>query len=138
MDHEELPQRVVVERLAAPALVVHAVGHRFRAACTRQGCPRADNGHNVADGISALSIGIGYARANAVGIVERDRRAVPPCMRVCGSLVVRCSVTGLVRGVRGPEQFNLKRIPRIKKSLLKVFRKPSEWEGRHLRFTTGY
>ena len=138
MDHEKLPQRVGVERLAAPAFVVHAVGHRFRAPCTRQGCPRADNGHNVADGISALSIGIGYARANAVGIVKRDRRAVPPCVRVCGSLVVRCSVAGLVRGVRAPEQFILKRKTRIKKSLLEAFTKPSEWEGRHLRFTTGY
>ena len=51
----------------------HAVEHRFRVACTRQGGPRADNGHNVADGIYALSVGIGCGRADAVGTVERDR-----------------------------------------------------------------
>ena len=71
--HEKLPQRVVgSERLAAPMLVFHAVEHRFGVACIRQGGPRADNGHNVADGISALSVGIGYARADAVGTIERD------------------------------------------------------------------
>ena len=71
--HEKLPQRVVgSERLAAPLLVLHAVEHCFGVACTRQGGPRADSGHNVADGISALSVGIGCARADAVDTVERD------------------------------------------------------------------
>ena len=58
--HEKLPQRVVgSERHAAPLLMLHAVEHRFGVACTRQGGPRADNGHSVADRISALSVGIG-------------------------------------------------------------------------------
>ena len=72
VDHEKLPQRVESERLAATPLMLHAVEHRFEVACTRQGCPRADNGHNVADGISTLSVGIECARANGVGTVERD------------------------------------------------------------------
>ena len=72
--HEKLPQWVVgSEPLAAPPIMLHAVGHRLGVACTRQGGPRVDNGHNVADEISALSVGIGCARADAVGTVERDR-----------------------------------------------------------------
>ena len=50
----------------------HAVKHRFGVACTRYCSPRADDGHNVADEISALSADIGCARADAVGTVERD------------------------------------------------------------------
>ena len=52
--------------------MLHAVEQRFRVACTRQGGPRADNGLNVAGGISALSIGIGCAWADAFGTIERD------------------------------------------------------------------
>ena len=71
--HEKLPQRVVSsERLAAALLMLHVVEHRFGVACTRQGGPRADKGHNAAHGISALIIGIGCARADTVGTVERD------------------------------------------------------------------
>ena len=65
-----------------------AVEHRFGVACTRQGGPRADNGHNVADGISALSAGDGCARTDAVSAVERDgllRHA-----RVCVDLPPLC------------------------------------------------
>ena len=58
--------------LPTPLLMLHAVEHRFGIACTRQGGPRADNGLNFAEGISALSVGIGCARAGAVGTVERD------------------------------------------------------------------
>ena len=72
VDHEKNPQRIECERLAAPPLMLHEVEHRFGVACTRQVCPRADNGHNVADGISVLSVGIGCVRANAVGTVKRD------------------------------------------------------------------
>ena len=58
--HEKPRQRVVVsERLAAPLLMLHGVEHSFGVACTRQGGPRADNGHNVADEIFAPSVGIG-------------------------------------------------------------------------------
>eukprot|EP00904_Undaria_pinnatifida_P002607 jgi/Undpi1/12347/HiC_scaffold_5.g02021.m1 len=52
-------------------LLLHAIEHHFEVACTRQGGPRGDNGHNVADGTSALSVGIGRARADAVGTAER-------------------------------------------------------------------
>ena len=52
--------------------MLHAVEHHFGVACTREGGPRADNGHNFADGISALSVGNECARADAVGTVERD------------------------------------------------------------------
>ena len=52
--------------------MVHAVEHRCGVACTCPGGPRADNGHDVADGISALSVGIGCGRADVVGTVERD------------------------------------------------------------------
>ena len=93
VDHEKLTQRVVgSERLAAPLLMLHAVEHRFGVACTRQGGPRTDSGHNFADGISALSVGIGCARADAVGTVERDWLFRRVCVCVCGSPAVRCSV----------------------------------------------
>ena len=73
VNHENLPQRVVgSERRAAPLFMLHAVEHRFGFACTRQRDPRADDCHHFADGISALSVGIGCARAEAVGTVERD------------------------------------------------------------------
>ena len=72
VDLEKLPQRVESERLSVPPLMLHAVEHRFGVACTRQGCPRAYNGHKVADGISPLSVGIECARAIGVGTVERD------------------------------------------------------------------
>ena len=52
--------------------MLHAVEHRFGVACTRQGGPRAGNGHNFADGISALSVCVGCARAEAVGTVEKN------------------------------------------------------------------
>ena len=59
--------------------MVHAVEHLFRVACTRQGGPRAGNSRIVAYGISALSVGIGCARNDAVGTVQRDG----PFRRVC-------------------------------------------------------
>ena len=43
--------------------MLQVVEHRFGVACTYQGGPRADNGHNVADGIPVLSVGIASARA---------------------------------------------------------------------------
>ena len=61
-----------VERLAGPLPILHAVEHGFGVACTRQGGPRVNNGHNIVNGISTLSVGIGCARADAVGTVERD------------------------------------------------------------------
>ena len=73
VDHEALPQHVVgSKRLAAPLLMLHAVEHRFGVACTRQGAPRVDSDQKVADGISALSVGIGCARADLVGTFARD------------------------------------------------------------------
>ena len=59
-------------RLSAALLVLHAVDRRFGVARSRQGDLRADKGHTVADGISALSVGIGCARADAVGTVKKD------------------------------------------------------------------
>ena len=110
--HEKLPQRVVEsERLAAPLLMLQAVEHLFGVACSRQGDPRAHNGHNVADGMSALSIGIGCAPGLAVGTVERDGLFRHVC--VCGSPAKRCSVTGHVRGIRSLKQFTLKYVSRI-------------------------
>ena len=71
--------------------MLRAVEHRFGVACTHRGGLRAENGHNVADGISTLSVGIGCARADAVGTVERDGlfRHVCVCV-VCGSPAMRC------------------------------------------------
>ena len=87
--HEELAQRVDgSERHAAPMLLLHAIEHHFEVACTRQGGPRGDNGHNVADGTSALSVGIGRARADAVGTAER---AGTPCVRACVDLPPLCA-----------------------------------------------
>ena len=134
VDREKLPQRDVgSERLAGPLLMLHAIEHCFGVACTRQGGPRPDIGHNVADGISALSVGIGCARADAVGTVEKDGLFRPVC--VCGSPAVCCSVTGHVRGIRSPQQLTLKAVPRIKNAFLQL-RKPKKSESRHLRFTT--
>ena len=83
VDREKLPQRVVgSERLASRLLMFHAVEYPFGVACTRQGGPRPDNGHNVADGISALNVGIGCARADVVGTVEKDGLFRPVCMCV--------------------------------------------------------
>ena len=71
--------------------MLHAVEHRFGVACTRQGGRRPDNGHNVADGISALSVGIGCARADAVGTAERDGLFSPVC--VCVDLPLCAAVS---------------------------------------------
>ena len=79
------------ERLAAALLMLHAGEHRFGVACTRQGGSRADSDHNVADGISALGVGIGCARANAVGIVERDGLFCNVC--VCVDLPLCAAVS---------------------------------------------
>ena len=73
--------------------MLHAVEHRFGVACTRQGSPRADNGHNVADGISALSVGIGCARADLVGTVERNGLFRHVCACVCGSPALCAAVS---------------------------------------------
>ena len=106
--------------------MLHAVEHSFGVACTHQGGPRADNGHNVAAGISALSVGIlcqmrqGWRRRH-----RRERWAVPPC--VCGFPAVRCSLTGHVKGI-SPQQFTLTAVPRIKKTFLHL-RKPSRKVG---------
>ena len=112
--YEKSPLRVVgSERFAAPLLTLYAVEHRFGVACTRQGGPRADNAHNVADGIAALRFGTGCARAEAVGTSERDGLFRHVCAHVCGSPAVRCSVTGHVRGIRNPQQFTAKAVPRF-------------------------
>ena len=102
--------------------MLQEVEHRFGVACTPQGGPRADNDDNVADGISALSVGMGCARADAVGTVERDGLFRHACVYVwicmCGSPAVRysSSVTGHVRGFLSPQQFTSKAVPH-KKSL---------------------
>ena len=75
--------------------MLHAVERRFGVACTRQGGPRADNGYNVADGISALSVGIGCARVDAVGIVERDELF----RHVCVDLPLCAAVSQGMKGV---------------------------------------
>ena len=119
VDRVKLPQRVVgSERVAEPLLMLHAVVHRFGVACTRQGGTRADNGHNAADGISALRVGIGCARVDAVGTVKGDGLFRHVC--VCGSFAVRCSVTGHVRVIRSPQQFTLKTAPGIKMVFLQL------------------
>ena len=90
----------------APLLMLFAVEHCFGVACTRQGGSKADNDHNVADRISALSVGSGCARADAVGTFERG--AVPPCVLcVCRSPAACCKVTGHVRGICSPQKFTL-------------------------------
>ena len=96
--HEQLPPGVVgSERLARPLLILHTVEHLFGVACARQGGPRVDNGHNVADGISALRFGIACARADAVGTVERDGLFRHVC--VCVDLPLCAAVSQGMGGV---------------------------------------
>ena len=71
--------------------MLYAVEHLFGVACSRQGGPQDDNGRNLADGISALSVGPGCARADAVGTVERYRLFHQLRVCMCGYLVVHCS-----------------------------------------------
>ena len=111
--HEKIPQRVVgSERLAAPLLILHAVEHRCGVACTRQSGPRADNSHNVANGISALVVALG-SPALTPSAPSREMGRSTTCARECGSPAVRCSATGHVRGTRSPQQFTLKAVFRI-------------------------
>ena len=70
--------------------MLNAVEHSFGVEGTRQGGPRADNGHNIADGISALSVGIGCTRADAVGTVDRDGLLRHVC--VCVWIPSRCAL----------------------------------------------
>ena len=72
--------------------MLHEVEHRFGVACTRQGGPRADDGDNVADGIFALSDGIGCARADAVGAGEKNGllRHVCECVWISRRCALQC------------------------------------------------
>ena len=81
---------------------------------------------------SALALG-------ALGLTpsapSREMGCSAMCSCVCGYPAVRGSVTGRVRGIRSPQHFTLKAVPRIKNAFLQL-RKPNDSESRHLRFTT--
>ena len=116
VSHEKLPQRVAEsERLAAPLLMIQAVEHLFGVACSRQGDPRAHNGHNVADGIppSALELG---APGPAVGTVERDGLFRHVC--VCVDLPLSAAVSQGMPGVSAARSNS-------RKNMCPAFKKPS-------------
>ena len=67
-------------------------------------------GHNAADGVSALSVGmIWCARADTVGTVERYWLFHRVCVCACGSPAACCSVPGH-EGARIPQLMTLKKL----------------------------
>ena len=82
VDNEKIPQRDVgSERLAAPLFTLHAVAQRFGVPCTRQGGPRANNDHNVADGSPPPALALVAPRLTP-SAPSRERWAVSPCVCV--------------------------------------------------------
>ena len=84
---------------------------------------------------SALALG-------APGLTPSAPSREMGCSAMCACVCVWISRCALQchrawEGIRSPQQFTLKAVPRIKKAFLQL-RKPNKSESRHLRFTTDY